>query len=120
MCSDKVRWRHHNSNGVKDARVAEDLKSLILRKLSMEVSINRITQLSSCGDLGASFDRDGHLGKLQARDRTRLQAALDFFYEGRDEIRSSRASVLEEDTYILCNQRVCIHLHFHFELLLLL
>ncbi|KAG0597720.1 hypothetical protein M758_12G016300 [Ceratodon purpureus] len=105
VCADKVRWRHYTSNGVKDAHVAEDLKSLILRKLSMEVSINRITQLSSCGDLGTSFDRDGHLGKLQSRDRARLQAALDYFYDGREEIRSSRFSVLEEDTYILCNQR---------------
>jgi hypothetical protein len=82
---------------VKDAHVAEDLKSLIFKKLSMKVSINRITQLSSCGNMGTNFDWDGYSGKLQARDMTRLQAALDFFYEGRDKIQSSRTSVLEED-----------------------
>ena len=53
------------SSGVKDAHIVEDLKSLMFMKLSMEVSINRITQLSSCGDMGASFNRDGHSGKLQ-------------------------------------------------------
>ena len=91
--------------------MAEDLKSLISRKLSMEVSINRITQLSSSGELGISFTRDGYCGQLQLKERVQVQAALDLFYEIRDEmesdwLRSSRLSVLEEDNYILCNQKV--------------
>lgn len=109
--SGKVRWKHHTANCAKEAHVAEDLKFLISRKLSMEVSINRITQLSSSGELGASFTRDGYCGQLQPKERVQVQAALDMFNEIREEmeadwLRSSRLCVLEEDDYILCNQRV--------------
>jgi hypothetical protein len=112
ICADKIRWRHYTGDGVKEAHIAEDLRSLISRKLSMEVSINRITQLSSSGELGTSFGRDGYEGQLQSRDRVQVQAALDLFNEtrqdiGNDCLRSSRPCVLEQDTYILCNQRVC-------------
>lgn len=110
ICAGKVRWRHHTANCAKEAHVAEDLKFLISRKLSMEVSINRITQLSSSGELGASFTRDGYCGQLQPKERVQVQAALDMFNEIREEmeadwLRSSRLCVLEEDDYILCNQR---------------
>lgn len=105
-----MRWSHHTAKGAREAHVAEDLKSLISRKLSMEVSISRITQLSSSGELGTSFTRDGYCGQLQAKERVKVHAALDFFNESRaesDRLRSSRLCVLEEDNYILCNQKVC-------------
>ncbi|XP_024362736.1 uncharacterized protein [Physcomitrium patens] len=110
ICADQVRWRYQKVNGVRDAQVSEDLKSLISRNLSMEVRINRITQLSSTGELGTSIDQDGYWGQLQSRDRARVQTALDFFYQSRgengiDSLRSSRPVVLEEDSYVLCNRR---------------
>lgn len=111
ICADQVRWRYQKVNGVRDAQVSEDLKSLISRNLSMEVRINRITQLSSTGELGTSIDQDGYWGQLQSRDRARVQTALEFFYQSRgengiDSLRSSRPVVLEEDSYVLCNRRV--------------
>jgi len=79
----------------------------------MEVSIQRITQLSSTGELETCLDQDGHSGQelLQSRDRMQVQAALEFFYESSEEIGSqnSRSCVLEEDSYVLCNQRVCFY-----------
>lgn len=111
ICADKVRWRHYTADGVKEAHIAEDLKSLISRKLSMEVSINRITKLSSSGELGTSFDRDEDEGQLQSgNDAAQVQAALDLFHEtrrdmGNDWLRNSRLCVLEQDTYIFCNQK---------------
>ncbi|KAG0623199.1 hypothetical protein M758_3G155800 [Ceratodon purpureus] len=111
ICADKVRWRHYTANGAKEVHVAADLKSLISRKLSMEVSIHRITQLSSSGELGISFTRNGYCGQLQPKERVLVQAALDLFNESRegmrsDRLRNSRLCVLEEDDYIFCNQRV--------------
>jgi len=110
ICADKVRWRHYSVEGASDAHLAEDLKSLIARKVSMEVTIDRITQLSYSGELGSTFDRDGNWGQLQPRDRVKAESALELFLESREEIgsdwlRSSRLNVLEEDSYILCNQR---------------
>lgn len=112
--ADKVRWRHYSVEGASDAHLAEDLKSLIARKVSMEVTIDRITQLSYSGELGSTFDRDGNWGQLQPRERVKAESALELFLESREEIgsdwlRSSRLNVLEEDSYILCNQRVSIH-----------
>lgn len=109
--ADKVRWRHYSVEGASDAHLAEDLKSLIARKVSMEVTIDRITQLSYSGELGSTFDRDGNWGQLQPRERVKAESALELFLESREEIgsdwlRSSRLNVLEEDSYILCNQRV--------------
>jgi hypothetical protein len=85
----------------------------------MEVTIDRITQLSYSGELGSTFDRDGNWGQLQPRDRVKAESALELFLESREEIgsdwlRSSRLNVLEEDSYILCNQRVSIHISNHF------
>lgn len=111
ICADRVRWRHHTAAGVKDAHVAEDLNSLISRKLSMEVSINRITQLLPTGELGATFDRDGYGRETQTKGSSRVEAAMGLYQEcrddfGSDKLRTARLCVLEEDSYTLCNQRV--------------
>ncbi|XP_024383256.1 uncharacterized protein [Physcomitrium patens] len=110
ICADRVRWRHHTATGVKDAHVAEDLNSLISRKLSMEVSINRITQLLPTGELGATFDRDGYGRETQTKGSSRVEAAMGLYQEcrddfGSDKLRTARLCVLEEDSYTLCNQR---------------
>jgi len=117
LFSDKVRWRHYPADGEKEAHIAVDPKSLISRKLSMEVSIHRITKLSSSGELGSSFDRrDEYEGQPQSGNdgvQVQVQAALDLFHEtrrdmGNDWLRNSRLCVLEQDTYILCNQKVYV------------
>lgn len=79
----------------------------------MEVTIERITRLSPTGDLGTSFDSEGRFGKLQPSDGAEIEAALELFHEskvaiGNDWLRSSRLCVLEEDSYTLCDQRVCV------------
>lgn len=101
ICAEKARWKHYTADGVKEAHITEDLKSLIDRKLSMVVSINSITQLFASGELGTSF------GDEISKNGVQVQAALDLFNETRqDWSRIERNYVLEQDTYVLCNHKV--------------
>eukprot|EP01018_Ginkgo_biloba_P003882 Gb_38882 [translate_table: standard] len=113
--TDDVIWSNHKADLArgKDKELLAFLQSLITRKLSVEVELERVTKLTSTGCLDLTLDKDGNYGKLSGSEIHKENAALNMFLPGKTNhelgISGSRSElplmVLEKDGYILHNDQ---------------
>ncbi|KAL3690655.1 hypothetical protein R1sor_004306 [Riccia sorocarpa] len=111
FCTDNVTWSGGSGiiiSGKNSPLLSRDLRSLLERRLSLDVVIDRITRLSPmiCPDM--SVDKDGNYVSLQDRDLRSAAASLDVLLGMTDIYREDRYvrdagpyMVLEKDHYKL-------------------
>lgn len=133
VCADsKGRWRCYKGGTAKDAQLVDVLQSLIDRKLSMDVFINKVTQLLPSGAMGLTLDcsygtsswgqqlqqplhEDSGVAAIQAQVPALEEVLQDFKTSQQigisdDDVQRIRSSskprcVLEEDCYTLYDQK---------------
>ncbi|KAJ7520854.1 hypothetical protein O6H91_19G025900 [Diphasiastrum complanatum] len=113
--TDDVLWVDSSGQVIsgKTPELSDALKSLIVRNLSVEISIEKIVPVTSAGTLDLALDRNGACSRLTGAELTQAKACLDSFFQRKkdqtviavsDLEEESPRMLLEQDSYELWNE----------------